>query len=231
MLGVEDWAEIRRLHRAEGQPIKVIARVMGISKNTVKAALASDGAPVYRQSPSGPVVDPVEPAIRDLLRVYPTMPATVIAERIGWARGITVLKERVAELRPAYLPPDPASRTSYVAGEVEGTADAGDRAPGSRQRLLRIAGRRQRADHLLRAARPQQRASRRREKTDRSEGTRFRHSSNAASVSFWRPESAGFARRRGCPGQFPVPVPWQPARGCVSARWFHPAMTLRSRSG
>jgi hypothetical protein len=39
------------------------------------------------------------------------MPATVIAERIGWTRGITVLKDRVAELRPACLPPDPASRT------------------------------------------------------------------------------------------------------------------------
>ena len=46
------------------------------------------------------------------------MPATVIAERIGWTRGITVLKERVAELRPAYLPPDPASRTTYAAGEI-----------------------------------------------------------------------------------------------------------------
>jgi transposase len=29
-----------------------------------------------------------------------------------------VLKQRVAELRPEYLPPDPASRTAYVAGEV-----------------------------------------------------------------------------------------------------------------
>jgi hypothetical protein len=28
------------------------------------------------------------------------MPATVIAERIGWTRGMTILKERVAELRP-----------------------------------------------------------------------------------------------------------------------------------
>ena len=46
------------------------------------------------------------------------MPATVIAERVGWTRGITVFKERVAELRPAYLPPDPASRTTYVAGEI-----------------------------------------------------------------------------------------------------------------
>lgn len=118
MLKVEDWAEIRRLHRAEGQPVKVIARVMGISKNTVRAALASDGPPAYRRRPAGSIVDPVEPQIRELLRVYPTMPATVIAERIGWERGITVLKDRVAELRPAYLPVDPASRTSYAAGEV-----------------------------------------------------------------------------------------------------------------
>jgi transposase len=118
VLKVEDWAEIRRLHRAEGQPIKVIARVMGISKNTVKAALASDGPPAYRRRPPGSIVDAVEPQIRELLRVYPTMPATVIAERIGWERGIAVLKDRVAELRPAYLPADPASRTSYAAGEV-----------------------------------------------------------------------------------------------------------------
>jgi transposase len=46
------------------------------------------------------------------------MPATVIAERVGWTRGITVLKDRVAELRPAYLPVDPASRRSYAAGGV-----------------------------------------------------------------------------------------------------------------
>jgi len=64
VLDVEDWAEIRGLHRAEGQPIKVIARVMGISKNTVKAALASDGAPVYRRRPAGSIVDRAEPAIR-----------------------------------------------------------------------------------------------------------------------------------------------------------------------
>ncbi len=31
---------------------------------------------------------------------------------------MTVLKARVAELRPVYLPPDPASRTAYVAGEI-----------------------------------------------------------------------------------------------------------------
>ncbi|WP_459953080.1 sigma factor-like helix-turn-helix DNA-binding protein, partial [Mycobacterium avium] len=53
MLSVEDWAEIRRLYRAEGLPIKVIARVLGISKNTVKAALASDGPPKYERPQRG----------------------------------------------------------------------------------------------------------------------------------------------------------------------------------
>ena len=46
------------------------------------------------------------------------MPATVIAERIGWTRSIRVFTGRVAQLRPVYLPPDPAGRTSYVAGEI-----------------------------------------------------------------------------------------------------------------
>ena len=84
---MEDWAEIRRLHRAEGMPIKAIARTLGVSRNTVRAALASDGPPKYERKPAGSIVDAVEPRIRELLQAYPTMPATVIAERIGWDRG------------------------------------------------------------------------------------------------------------------------------------------------
>jgi transposase len=118
VLSVEDWAEIRRLHRAEGLPIKVIARLLGVSRNTVRSAIATDAAPKSVRRPARSIVDEVEPRIRELLQVYPPMPATVIAERIGWARGLTVLKERIAELRPVYLPPDPASRTSYAAGEI-----------------------------------------------------------------------------------------------------------------
>jgi transposase len=118
VLSVEDWAEIRRLHRAERMPIKAIARVMGVSKNTVKRAVAADGPPRYRRAPRGSVVDAAEPRMRELLQAWPAMPATVIAERIGWTHGLTILKDRVRELRPAYLPPDPASRTAYAAGEV-----------------------------------------------------------------------------------------------------------------
>jgi transposase len=118
VLSVEDWAEIRRLHRAEQMPIKQIARVMGCSKNTVKRALVASGPPRYQRLARESIVDAVEPRIRELLQTWPTMPATVIAERIGWNRGLTVLKDRIRELRPVYLPPDPASRTAYPAGEI-----------------------------------------------------------------------------------------------------------------
>jgi transposase len=118
VLTVEDWAEIRRLHRAENMPVKAIVRTLGISRDTVRAALASGSPPKYARKPAGSAVDAFEPRIRELLRAYPTMPATVIAERVGWDRGLTVLKDRVRELRPAYLPPDPASRTAYDPGEL-----------------------------------------------------------------------------------------------------------------
>jgi transposase len=115
---VEDWAEIRRLHRAEGLSIKMITRVMGVSRNTVRAALTSDAPPRYERRRAGSIVDGFEPRIRELLRAFPTMPATVIAERVGWTRGKTVFADRVRELRPVYLPPDPAGRTTYLPGEI-----------------------------------------------------------------------------------------------------------------
>lgn len=117
-MAVEDWAEIGRLHRAEGLPIKTIAKTLGISWNTVRSALASEGPPKYVRKPMGSAVDAFEDAIRVQLKQVPTMPATVIAERVGWTRGMTVFKERIRELRPAYLPPDPASRTTYEAGDI-----------------------------------------------------------------------------------------------------------------
>lgn len=118
MLSVEDWAEIRRLRRSEQLSISEVARVMGVARNTVKAALASDRPPKYQRERAGSVADEAEPRIRELLSAYPRMPATVIAERIGWQYSIRTLSERVRELRPLYLPPDPASRTTYHAGEV-----------------------------------------------------------------------------------------------------------------
>jgi transposase len=117
VLTVEDWAEIRRLHRVEQLPIKAIARRLRVSRNAVRRALARDTPPRYARAPAGSIVDAVEPAIRELLKGTPDMPSTVIAERIGWDRSVTVIRDRVRVLRPYYLPPDPASRTTYLPGE------------------------------------------------------------------------------------------------------------------
>lgn len=66
MLHVEDWAEIRRLHRSEGMPIKVIARVVGCSRNTVRAALRSGalGAPGNPSHERNRVPSPKRPPAR-----------------------------------------------------------------------------------------------------------------------------------------------------------------------
>jgi transposase len=117
VINVEDWAEIRRLYLAEQLPIKAIARRLGLSRNTVRGAVRSVQPPRYVRAAKGSIVDEAEPRIRALLQEFPEMPATVIAERIGWTRSLTVLKARVRQLRPVYAPVDPASRTSYRPGE------------------------------------------------------------------------------------------------------------------
>ncbi|MFI9740930.1 helix-turn-helix domain-containing protein [Nocardia sp. NPDC052278] len=115
---MEDWAEIRRLHRAEGMAIRAIARRMKVSKNTVKKALGSHEPPRYQRKPKGSAVDELEPQIRAVLAEFPDMPTTVIMERVGWQRGRTVFFERVQQLRPLFKPVDPASRTEYRPGEL-----------------------------------------------------------------------------------------------------------------
>lgn len=115
---MEDWAEIRRLHRSEGLPIKEIARRMGIARNTVRAALRSEGPPKRERGPRGSLADAVEPQVRQLLAEFPRMPATVIAERIGWEHSMTTLKDRIRLIRPEYVGVDPVDRVSYEPGQI-----------------------------------------------------------------------------------------------------------------
>lgn len=114
---MDEWAEIRRLFFSEGMPIKRIVRELGVARNTVRSAVRSSAPPLYQRAPQGSAVDAVEDDIRRLLQSDARMPATVIAERIGWDRGMTILRERVRELRPAFVPPDPSGRTTYAPGE------------------------------------------------------------------------------------------------------------------
>ncbi len=70
---MEDWAEIRRLHLAEGIPIKEIARRLGLARNTVREAVRSTTPPKYERRATGSAVDTVEPDIRRLLAAHGTM--------------------------------------------------------------------------------------------------------------------------------------------------------------
>ena len=115
---MEDWAEIRRLHRAEGMPIKAIVRRTGVSRNAVRRALAADRPPRYERPAEGSLVDAVEPQIRELLRSWPTMPATVIAERIGWTHSLTMLEGPGPRAAAAVPAAGPGVAHDYSPGEL-----------------------------------------------------------------------------------------------------------------
>ncbi len=45
MVSVEQWAEIRRMHRVEGLSIREIARRTGLHRKTIRRALAAPEPP------------------------------------------------------------------------------------------------------------------------------------------------------------------------------------------
>ena len=114
---MEDWALIRRL-AAEGVPKAAIARWLGIARNTVTAAVASDAPPKYRRKPASTSFTPFEPRVRALLAETADMPATVLAERVGWTGSIRWFRDNVNRVRADHRPIDPADRLSWTAGDA-----------------------------------------------------------------------------------------------------------------
>lgn len=114
---MEDWALIRRL-AAEGVPKAAIARRLGISRNTVAAAVASDGPPTYERRAGPTSFTPYEARVHQLLAETPDMPATVLAERVGWSGSIRWFRDNVNRVRTDYRRIDPADRLTWAAGDV-----------------------------------------------------------------------------------------------------------------
>lgn len=114
---MEDWALIRRL-AAEGVPKARIAQRLGISRTTVIKAVGSDAPPRYERSPGPSSFTVFEPRVRALLAEVPDMPATVLAERVGWTGSIRWFRDNVKRLRPEHRPIDPADRISWAAGDA-----------------------------------------------------------------------------------------------------------------
>jgi transposase len=114
---MEDWALIRRLV-ADGVPQRQVARDLGIGRSTVARAVASDRPPKYERPAVSTSFLAFEPAVRQLLKETPDMPATVIAERVGWTGSITWFREHVRRLRPEHRPIDPSDRLTWLPGDA-----------------------------------------------------------------------------------------------------------------
>ena len=82
MVGVEQWAELRREHFVRGVSIKALARRTGLSRNTVRAALRSAEPPGYRRAPAGSKLDPFKDEIHRQLKKEPEMPSQRVRELI-----------------------------------------------------------------------------------------------------------------------------------------------------
>ena len=85
MVGVEQWAEIRRLYFVKRLSIKEIARRTGHGRNTIRRALRSAEAPRYRRPPRPSKLDPFREEIHRLLRADPRLPGKRVRELLGGA--------------------------------------------------------------------------------------------------------------------------------------------------
>ena len=89
MVGVQQWAEVRRLHFVRGLSIREIHRRTGLHRETIRSALKSDEAPRYSRAPAGSKLDPFKDEIHRLLREDPRLPGQRVRELIApaWLRG------------------------------------------------------------------------------------------------------------------------------------------------
>jgi transposase len=118
---VHDWAEVHRLYQREHLSKSAIAKRLGMSRPTVIRLLELPEPPRYQRKSAGSKLDPHNDAIAAMLDGDPQVPATVILEHLrkeGYAGGITILKQQVAKVRPAFVAARGFQRTSYLPGEL-----------------------------------------------------------------------------------------------------------------
>ena len=119
---MDDWAKIRQLFSTGQHSKREIGRLVGVSRGTVDRAFEADRMPKYHRAATGSSFDAFAAQVRVLLAVTPTMPASVLAERVGWSGSASVFRNKVAAIRPEYLPPDPADRWRVA---LDGSASPG----------------------------------------------------------------------------------------------------------
>ena len=107
-LVAEEAVEIRVLKR-QGKSIREIARALELSRNTVRRYLRGKGLPHYARKARPSKLDPYKHHIADRVEAAAPdwIPATVLLRELkalGYAGGISILKEYLATLRPVAKP-------------------------------------------------------------------------------------------------------------------------------
>jgi transposase len=122
VVGVEQWAEIRRLHFVRGLSMREIHRRTGLHRDTISRAIHSDAPPVYRRAPAGSKLDPFKNEIHRLLKEDPKLPGQRVRELIaplGFDGGKTIVDDYLREVRPLFAPrPRTFQRMVYRPGEI-----------------------------------------------------------------------------------------------------------------
>ena len=122
MVGVEQWAEIRRMYRVERFSIREISRRTGLHRKTVGRALAAAQPPRYStRSATGSKLDPFRDWICEQLRADPAIQSRRLRElatELGYAGGKSIFDDYVREVRPRFGAPRTFQRTFYRPGRV-----------------------------------------------------------------------------------------------------------------
>lgn len=104
MIAPEIIVQIRHLFFAEHWKIGTIAAQLGVHRDTVCAALNTEGFNRARREQSGRLTDPYMDFIRQTLKQYPRLRATRIFQMIrprGYEGSVSQLRRVVGPLRPA----------------------------------------------------------------------------------------------------------------------------------
>jgi transposase len=121
VVGVEQWAELRRLHFVRGLSIREIHRRTGLHRDTISRALRSDKPPRYRRAPKGSKLDPFKDEIQRLLARDAKLPGVVVREKLealGFSGSKTIVDDYLREVRPLHLRTRTHQRTIYRPGEL-----------------------------------------------------------------------------------------------------------------
>ena len=114
---MDDWAKICQQFSTGEHSKREIGWLVGVSRGTVERALEADRLPKYRRPAVGSSFDAFAPQVRALLAVTSTMLASTLAEGVGWSGSASVFRDKVAGIRPEYVPSDPADRLVHVPGQ------------------------------------------------------------------------------------------------------------------